>query len=1016
MNKPDHTQTTDEPLSEPAGGSCQQTGLTVILLTQDPAAERLERLLSDFLALNTWTPVEILILDQGEAASAIANKIIPQYAAQCLIRHIRWLPGLTREACLSKARYPRQLLIQADQKHSSRDLEEALQAIGNSGQAMTCLRLGEVPRFSPKKPIESSVSTKPKPQPGSMDRAMGPLTARDIEAVRKSGLIDETWYLQHYPDVAAAGMDPVEHYLRHGIEDGRDPGPCFAAAWYEQKYEEARQSGLNPVLHYVRSGKDKGYLPRPELRPSLWWSGLSPEAEVADQGCMAFRGGVQRTLHRLQTRDDPPVIIIPVYNAVEELEACLQALLQNTRGTCRVIVIDDASPDLRVQELLQNYSRTSSLEIYANQENQGFTRTMNRGLELAGRSDAVFLNSDTQVTQGWLRNLQLAVYSHDRVGTATPLSNNAGAFSAPRPDQVNAWPQWLDLQEVGRAVYQVSGRIYPRVPTGNGFCMYIRRDCLDETGLLDAEAFPRGYGEENDWCLRAGRQGWQHVIDDATWIYHVRAVSFAGEKTELIRQGRRIIDKRYPEYSQAVREAFSSPALQQARRRIQQTLESTRPADAAVKPRLLYVISSWSGGVPQTNLDLMRAMAEQAETFVLHCDARRMSLYFYEHGDYVQLQNHELKAPIQAFPHTSGEYDETVARWLIRYGLELVHIRHIAWHSLGLVPTAKALGLPVVFSVHDFYAICPTVKLLDENLRFCGGRCTSSEGWCRPELWTDPEFPSLKHGAIRTWQQSLLDMLGACDALVSTTQHVRDLVLQVYPALQAKPFEIIPHGRDFQDLAQLASSLQPNGLLRILIPGNISLAKGGGILADLIQKAGERAIELHVMGKVAAELDLGSAVVLHGPYRREDFAQKVQEIKPHLGGIFSIWPETHSHTLTELWSCGLPVLGFDLGAVGERIRQTGGGWLAASLTAQAILDLIEQLRQNPARHEQALGHIQAWQRDSARKNTCSHMAKGYWAIYSSLHPGLEKKSPPTGEAEVKEVHGSQFTVKNKKTE
>jgi GT2 family glycosyltransferase len=125
--------------------------------------------------------------------------------------------------------------------------------------------------------------------------------------------------------------------------------------------------------------------------------------------------------------------------------------------------------------------------------------------------------------------------------------------------------------------------------------MYVRRDCLDQTGLLDADAFPRGYGEENDWCMRAGFLDWEHVIDDATVIYHVRAASFGAAKGELLAQGRRIIDERYPNYSREVGQAFSSRAVQRARRRIQQVVDALQTKSALVKPRLLYVVHkrSW---------------------------------------------------------------------------------------------------------------------------------------------------------------------------------------------------------------------------------------------------------------------------------------------------------------------------------------------------------------------------------------------------------------------------------------
>lgn len=109
----------------------------------------------------------------------------------------------------------------------------------------------------------------------------------------------------------------------------------------------------------------------------------------------------------------------------------------------------------------------------------------------------------------------------------------------------------------------------------------------------------------------------------------------------------------------------------------------------------------------------------------------------------------------------------------------------------------------------------------------------------------------------------------------------------------------------FADLAAPVSSGHP---IRLLAPGNISAAKGEKILDYLAQIAPQETLEVHILGKIGQN----PKIVFHGSYDREDFADKVGVIKPHLGVVFSIWPETYCHTLTEMWSCGLPVLGFDL--------------------------------------------------------------------------------------------------------
>ena len=72
------------------------------------------------------------------------------------------------------------------------------------------------------------------------------------------------------------------------------------------------------------------------------------------------------------------------------------------------------------------------------------------------------------------------------------------------------------------------------VPVGVGFCMYIRRDCLDDVGLFRADLFAQGYGEENDFCLRARHLGWRHVAATGVFVAHIGGQSFGAAARHLL--------------------------------------------------------------------------------------------------------------------------------------------------------------------------------------------------------------------------------------------------------------------------------------------------------------------------------------------------------------------------------------------------------------------------------------------------------------------------------------------------
>jgi hypothetical protein len=70
--------------------------------------------------------------------------------------------------------------------------------------------------------------------------------------IRSSSLFDRDWYLSRYPDVTAAALDPVEHYMSSGAAEGRDPGPNFHTQSYLTRYPDLAKKGINPLVHYIR--------------------------------------------------------------------------------------------------------------------------------------------------------------------------------------------------------------------------------------------------------------------------------------------------------------------------------------------------------------------------------------------------------------------------------------------------------------------------------------------------------------------------------------------------------------------------------------------------------------------------------------------------------------------------------------------------------------------------------------------------------------------------------------------
>lgn len=685
-------------------------------------------------------------------------------------------------------------------------------------------------------------------------------------------------------------------------------------------------------------------------------------------------------------------VIVPVFNAADDLEVCVNRLIAHTPPDVQIIFIDDGSSDPRISDILDKVSQFDQVRVLRNAQNLGFTRTINRGFVEAGGDDVIILNSDARVTPRWVEGMAMAARSEPRIATVTAMSDRAGAFSAPCIGNDNPLPKALDENTYARAFRRQSLGLYPKVPTGNGFCMYISRSCLDEIGVLDADAFPRGYGEENDFCMRAVRAGWRNVIDDRTYVFHERSKSFGDAKTELMSAGRQTIDRRYPEYGKAIQVFSSGVKIQLARLRAKQAL--------AVCPtlnlRVLFVVSTQTGGTPQTNRDLMEGLSDAIDGWILRCDSKKLELRQVVDGEPLVRRTHQLSEPVDPITHRSMEYEAVLSAWLLELDADIVHIRHLAWHSLMLPAIAKNLGCKVIFSFHDFYMVCPTVKLMDENSQFCGGVCTATEGKCRPELWPENSLPDLKEKWVYHWRAHIAAALKPCDGFVTTSPSAHRLIREALPSVPVDRFVVIPHGRDFSNFYRLRQTPVHGKPIRILVPGNIDIAKGRDVILGLLEQDRLGLLEFHVMGKFIFEGAPPAGIIDHGRYDRNDFAQLASTIGAHFGAIFSIWDETYCHTLTELWSIGMPAMVFDFPTVSDRVRESGAGWVLDHTDISALYDEILRIAFDSEEQRDKDISLGKWQAGDGARNTIRRMAADYLDLYKNV---MRSADWPLGQAE-----------------
>ncbi len=233
-------------------------------------------------------------------------------------------------------------------------------------------------------------------------------------------------------------------------------------------------------------------------------------------------------------------IIICVHNAPDDVTECIESVIRHTNLKHNNIVLIDDGSDRKTSEIVIGYAARLAAKYTRNEQAKGYTIAANQGLRLSTEEYVVLLNSDTIVTPGWLEKLINCAILNPKASIVGPLSNAASWQSIPYlTDENGGWctntlPKDISLETYSENISNNSSRLYPKTTLINGFCYLMTREVLNKIGLLDEETFPTGYGEEDDFSIRAMNSGYVLYIADDCYVYHKKSQSFTAERRKTI--------------------------------------------------------------------------------------------------------------------------------------------------------------------------------------------------------------------------------------------------------------------------------------------------------------------------------------------------------------------------------------------------------------------------------------------------------------------------------------------------
>ena len=329
---------------------------------------------------------------------------------------------------------------------------------------------------------------------------------------------------------------------RRLLGKGTSPTAADSARSLVDKYRQYQLTGADKLLAVPPMAP-------PTSRPKDPSSVSAPVAETPT---------ARTTETRRPRREAAPVestgvdVVVCVHNALDHVRRCLDSIIANTTVDYRLIVVNDGSGEATTLWLRRFAVRWPVVQLIETGGPVGYTCAANQGLRTSSRGKVVLLNSDTIVPRLWLEGLLTCMASDESVGIVGPLSNAASWQSIPeRSDGQGGWavndlPSGYNVDEFSELVHRVSEFRFPRVSFLNGFCLLIDRRVIDRVGYLDEESFPRGYGEENDYCLRAREAGFDLAVADHCYVYHAKSKSFgSANRDKLAKDGHEALFRKY---------------------------------------------------------------------------------------------------------------------------------------------------------------------------------------------------------------------------------------------------------------------------------------------------------------------------------------------------------------------------------------------------------------------------------------------------------------------------------------
>ncbi len=417
------------------------------------------------------------------------------------------------------------------------------------------------------------------------------------------------------------------------------------------------------------------------------------------------------------------------------------------------------------------------------------------------------------------------------------------------------------------------------------------------------------------------------------------------------------------------------------------------------RPVQLHVIHDLGGGSAKWLADYIEADAERTN-LVLRSFAHDtaagtgISLHASAAADAPAIRlwkwSEEIAATVVAHPEYKAALDEIVREFAVGGVL----VSSLIGHSLEVLDT----GLPTVVVNHDYFPYCPAINLyFDAICMQCNGQRIAQ---CEAENSRFNPFRGFAPAARLQVRERFVEQVHRANVTMAIpSRSVADNLRALDPRFDDVAFATIPHGYG-HPFSRVVMDPGTDERLRIIVLGQLSVAKGVDLLRDALERITAFA-DVYLIGtkELGEEFRLRKHVHVVADYEASQLPGHIASIKPHVGLLLSVVPETFSYALSELMMLGVPVAATRLGSFAERIRHGVDGYLFDP-QADALAGIVAHIDAHRDELSAVRANVAGW-----RPRSTAEMVADYHRILP-----LQPRMPgPGGRARVPSA-GSEFAT------